>query len=441
MRIKPARSLKGRCHLPGDKSISHRAALIAACADGASYISNFSTSQDCAATLSCLAALGVSFEQQGTTLKVEGTGIRALRPPAGPLNCGNSGTTMRLLAGILAAQDFSAVLTGDDSLIQRPMMRIIEPLERMGASIVSQDGHPPLQITGSRSLKPIRYELPVASAQVKSCLLLAGLQADGRTEIIEHNGGTRDHTERMLQWFGASLEVSRKNEQADSRTCAVSGPASLVHRDLHVPGDFSAAAFFIAAAALLQESEIEIEGVGLNPTRTQFLDTLRALGAEIDIGSKRDEANEPVGTVRARGSKLREDTERELTLTISGQLSASMIDELPMLAVVGSQLPTGLIIRDARELRFKESDRIAATAKNLKAMGAAVEEFDDGLRIVGDARLKGAKLESFGDHRIAMAFSVAALLADGESEIIGSECAAVSFPDFFAVLESLVNAS
>jgi 3-phosphoshikimate 1-carboxyvinyltransferase len=321
------------------------------------------------------------------------------------------------------------------------MKRIIEPLEQMGVQIISRDGHPPLQLTGSNRLKPISYELPVASAQVKSCLLLAGLQADGRTEIIERNGVTRDHTERMLQWFGASLEFDRDNDKPDSRVCAVIGPASLSSRDVSVPGDFSAAAFFIAAATLLEESEIEIEAVGLNPTRTQFLDTLRALGAEIELGSKRNEANEPVGNIRVRGSRLRTTAEKELSLTISGQLSTAMIDELPLLAVIGSQLPTGLIIRDARELRFKETDRLAAVAKNLKAMGAAVEEFDDGLRIVGAAHLQGAKLESFGDHRIAMAFSVAALLADGESEITSSECVAVSFPNFFLVLESLVQAS
>jgi 3-phosphoshikimate 1-carboxyvinyltransferase len=319
------------------------------------------------------------------------------------------------------------------------MKRIIEPLERMGARILSLEGHPPLQITGSRPLKPIRYELPVPSAQVKSCVLLAGLQANGRTEIIERNGVTRDHTERMLQWFGAPIEFGSDNDKLEARTCAVIGPASLAARDVRVPGDFSAAAFFIAAAALLEKSEIEIEGVGLNTTRTQFLDTLRALGAEIDIGSKRDESNEPVGIIRVSGSNLRENAEKELSLTISGQLSTALIDELPLLAVLGSQLPAGLIIRDARELRFKETDRIAATAKNLKAMGAAVEEFDDGLRVVGAAHLKGATLESFGDHRIAMAFSVAALLADGESEITGSECVAVSFPDFFEVLESLVE--
>ncbi len=452
MRIKPARRLRGRCHLPGDKSISHRAALIAALANGTSHISNFSTSQDCAATLSCLTALGVSIERQGNGIRVEGKGMRPFRAPASPLNCGNSGTTMRLLAGILAVQDFATILGGDDSLNRRPMKRIIEPLERMGARILSLDGHPPLQITGSKTLKPIRYELPVSSAQVKSCVLLAGLQAKGRTEIIERNGVTRDHTERMLQWFNAPIEFAchpsgdaplgtpgGESNKPEARTSAVIGPASLTARDVRVPGDFSAAAFFIAAAALLENSEIEIEGVGLNPTRTQFLDTLRALGTEIDISSEREESNEPVGVIRVNGSNLRENAEKDLSLTISGQLSTALIDELPLLAVVGSQLPSGLMIRDARELRFKETDRIAATAKNLKAMGAAVEEFDDGLRVVGAAHLKGATLETFGDHRIAMAFSVAALLAEGESEITGSECVSVSFPNFFEVLESLVE--
>lgn len=439
MRIKPARRLSGRCHLPGDKSISHRAVLIAALANGTSHISNFSTSQDCASTLSCLAALGISLQRQGNRIKVEGKGMRSSRAQASPLNCGNSGTTMRLLAGILAAQDFPTILTGDDSLNRRPMKRIIDPLERMGAQILSLDGHPPLQIAGSKELKPISYDLPIPSAQVKGCVLMAGLQAHGRTEITERNGLTRDHTERMLQWFGAPIEFDSNNDKPETRTCAVIGPASLSARDVRVPGDFSAAAFFIAAAALLEKSELEIEGVGLNPTRTQLLDTLRALGAEIDIGSQKDESNEPVGFIRVSGSNLRENAEKDLSLTISGQLSTALIDELPLLAVVGSQLPAGLMIRDARELRFKETDRIAATAKNLKAMGAAVEEFEDGLRVVGTAHLKGTTLESFGDHRIAMAFAVAALLADGESEITGSECVAVSFPNFFEVLESLVE--
>ncbi|MGI8835154.1 MAG: 3-phosphoshikimate 1-carboxyvinyltransferase [Pyrinomonadaceae bacterium] len=439
MKIKPARRLRGRSHLPGDKSISHRAALLAALAGGTSHISNFSPSKDCAATLSCLQALGVSLERQGNTISVEGKGLHGLVPPARPLDCGNSGTTMRLLAGVLAAQDFPTILRGDDSLSRRPMKRIIEPLEKMGAQVVALGGHPPLQVAGNQNLIAISYELPVPSAQVKSCVLLAGLHAEGRTEIIERGGLTRDHTERMLQWFGAAVEIGGDNVETEAKTCAVTGPARFAGRDVTVPGDFSAAAFFTAAAALLATSEIEIEGVGLNPTRTQFLDTLRALGAQIDIGKKRDESNETVGDVSVRGSNLRENLEKELSLTISGPLSAALIDELPLLAVVGSQLPAGLVIRDARELRSKETDRIAATAKNLKAMGAAVEEFEDGLRVFGGARLKGATLASFGDHRIAMAFSVAALLAEGESEIAGSGCVSVSFPDFFTALESLVE--
>ncbi len=438
MKIKPARRLSGRCQVPGDKSISHRAALIAALATGSSLISNFSNSQDCAATLACLETLGITISRQGKDIRVWGKGLGGLGLPSRPLDCGNSGTTMRLLAGILAAQDFLSTLTGDDSLVRRPMQRIIEPLQRMGAQILSRDGHAPIEIIGNTSLQPISYELPVPSAQAKSCVLLAGLHADGRTEITERHGLTRDHTERMLQWFAAPIEIKRAAPETRLNTCVVTGPASFSGRDVNVPGDFSAAAFFIAAAALLEHSKIEIDGVGLNPTRTQFLDILRALGGQIDIAAKREDCNEPVGNIQISGSNLRESSD-ELSLTISGPLSAALIDELPLLAVVGSQLPAGLVIREARELRFKESDRIAATAKNLKSMGVAVEEFDDGLHVLGGAHLKGATLESFGDHRIAMAFTIAALLAEGESEIIGSECVAVSFPTFFTVLESLVE--
>lgn len=437
MKIKPAKRLMGRCELPGDKSISHRAAIIAALATGSSLISNFSPSQDCLATLSCLEALGVNISRQGRDVRVWGKGP-VLKVPANPLDCGNSGTTMRLLSGVLAGQKFSSRLVGDDSLSRRPMTRIIEPLEKMGALVVSKDGHAPLRITGSAGLQPLSYELPVPSAQVKSCLLLAGLYANGRTEISELRGHTRDHTERLLQWFGAAIEIEPAKQTEDVDRCVVTGPVTMAGKDVNVPGDFSAAAFFIAAAALLDKSKIEIENVGLNPTRTQFLDTMRALGAQIDIAGKRDDCNEPLGRIEVSGSNLRQGAE-ELLLTIAGPLSAALIDELPLAAIVGSQLPAGLMIRDARELRFKESDRIKATARNLKAMGAAVEEFDDGLYVHGGAHLKGASLESFGDHRIVMAFTVAALLAEGDSELKGSECVAVSFPDFFRVLESLVE--
>ncbi len=436
MKISPARRIKGKVRLPGDKSISHRAVLVAALANGESHVQNFSTSQDCASTLACLRELGVSIERKGNDVCVAVNG--SLRAPAKSLDCGNSGSTMRMLAGILAGQDFAATLTGDNSLQSRPMKRIIEPLEMMGARVVSQQGRPPLRIEGHRPLEPITYELPVASAQVKTCLLLAGLFANGRTEIRETLGITRDHTERMLQWFGAPIEIVQTREKRSS-TCAVVGPVGLAAHGVRVPGDFSSATFFIAAAALLPGSELEIEAVGLNPTRTQFLATLRSLGAKIEITATREDCNEPVGTVRIQGTDSPGEMQDGSAITIEGQVAARLIDELPLLAVVGTQTPGGLVIRDARELRLKETDRIAATVKNLRAMGAQVEEYEDGLAIARRARLQGARLDSYGDHRIAMAFSVAALLAEGDSEIFGSECVAISFPEFFDCLESVVE--
>ncbi|HKP46179.1 MAG TPA: 3-phosphoshikimate 1-carboxyvinyltransferase, partial [Pyrinomonadaceae bacterium] len=383
------------------------------------------------ATLACLRALGVSIDEDASSIKVHGKGLRSFKPPTGPLDCGNSGTTMRLLAGILAAQTFTSTLSGDASLSARPMRRIIDPLTVMGADVRAIESRAPLQITGTGSLQPISYKAPFASAQVKSCVLLAGLHATGRTEVIQESGITRDHTERMLTWFGAPVQSSENRY-------AIQGPANFPSRDVKVPGDFSAASFFIAAAALLPQSRLEISNLGLNPTRTRFLDLLRALGAHIDIDAKREECNEPVGTVKVRGSGFSSNKE-ELSLAVNGALSAALIDELPLLAIVGSQLPAGLTIRDARELRHKETDRIAATATNLKAMGAAVEEFEDGLHVSGGTRLKGASVQSFGDHRIAMAFSIAALIADGESEIVDSDCVSISFPGFFEVLETVVE--
>ena len=436
MKISPAHRIQGVVRLPGDKSISHRAVLVAALANGESRVKNFSTSQDCASTLACLRKLGVSIERGGNDVCVAANG--SFRAPTQSLDCGNSGSTMRMLAGILAGQDFAATLTGDNSLQSRPMKRIIEPLEMMGARIVSQQGRPPLRIEGHRPLKPITYELPVASAQVKTCLLFAGLFADGRTEIRETLGSTRDHTERMLQWFGAPIEIMQTNEKRSS-TCAVVGSVGLAAHEVRVPGDFSSAAFFIAAAALLPGSELEIAAVGLNPTRTQFLETLRSLGAKIEITEAREDCNEPVGTIRIQGTDSLGEVQGGSAITIEGQITAGLIDELPLLAVVGTQAPGGLVIRDAQELRLKETDRIAATVKNLRAMGAEVEEYEDGLAVAKPARLQGARLHSYGDHRIAMAFSVAALLAEGDSEIFGSECVMISFPEFFDCLESVVE--
>lgn len=439
MKIRPARRIKGTVRVPGDKSISHRASLIAALAKGKSHITNFSTSRDCDSTLSCLEKLGVSIERNGNNVTVDGVGLDHFSKPGQPLDCGNSGSTLRMLAGILAGQSFASVLTGDSSLRSRPMKRIIEPLEMMGARVLSENQRPPLHIEGHTRLQSIKYQLPVASAQVKSCVLFAGLQAEGRTEVIERNGRTRDHTERMLQWFGAPIEIAKANEDSGATASAVVGPASFQGHAVRIPGDFSSASFLITGAALLPASELEIEALGLNPTRTKFLETLQSLGAQYEIVKVHEDCNEPVGTIHIRGMELREARQSASPITISGQLTAELIDELPLLAVIGTQVSGSLVIRDAAELRVKETDRIAATVRNLRAMGTEVEEYEDGLAVAGPVYLQGARLNAYGDHRIAMAFTIAALLAEGDSEIRGSECVAVSYPEFFERLESVVE--
>lgn len=431
MRIRPARRIKGQLRVPGDKSISHRAALIAALANGTSIVSNFSPGADCAATIACLEALGVAIAEKEGKLIVNGVGRQGFKPATAPLDCGNSGSTMRMLAGVLAGQNLTTTLIGDESLSARPMTRIIEPLEAMGATVRSHEGKPPLTIIGSDSLKPIAYGLPVSSAQVKSCVLLAALNAAGVTQISESLVQSRDHTERMLQWFGASLSLQTLGATA---VVSVEGPAKFSGRPVAIPGDISSAAYFVAAAALLPNSELLIEGVGLNATRTEFLSLFKSLGLSIDLVHTRDESNEPVGNIRV----MVERREIHIQTTLSGAASAQMIDELPLLAVVGTQIRGGIEIRDAEELRLKESDRIATTVANLRAMGAAVKEFDDGLRVEPSA-LNGAKIKTCGDHRIAMAFTVAALFAEGESEIDDAECVRVSFPGFFESLESIVE--
>jgi 3-phosphoshikimate 1-carboxyvinyltransferase len=435
--IRPAKQIQGRLDLPGDKSISHRAALIAALAEGTSRLVNFSSSADCGATLSCLQQLGVGIEREGHEVVIHGIGADGLRAPLKPLDCANSATTMRLLAGILAGHNFTSTLTGDASLRSRPMQRIIEPLRMMGANVSSDDGCAPLMIEGRHPLKAINYELLVASAQVKSCILLAGLSAKGQTKVIE-NSVTRDHTERMLRWFGVSIEV-REGEREGSRTVTAEGPARIGARDVTIPGDLSSAAYFIAAVALLSGSSLEIANVGINPTRIPFLKQMRSFGFDVTINDAREQCNEPVGTVRARGSKTTPASDFDSLLTLRSSLIPLLIDELPLLAVVGTQIEGGIEIRDAAELRVKESDRIAATVQGLRAMKAEVEEFDDGLRVGGSARLLGAKIDSRGDHRIAMAFTIAALIAEGETEIKDADCVAVSFPDFFDLLESLIE--
>lgn len=431
MKLSPARRIRGRLTLPGDKSISHRAALIAALASGSSEISNFSSAADCASTVACLQQLGARVETVDGKLRFAGD--QQLIAPNAPLDCGNSGSTMRILAGVLAGvagQDFSAELTGDESLSARPMRRIIEPLELMGATIESNDGKPPLRIRGSGQLVPITYQLPVASAQVKSAILFAGLFANGRTTVIEKLP-SRDHTERLFNGFGVPVTTN------SDLSISIDGPARLTGGPITIPGDVSSAAYFVAAAMLLSGSELTIDSVGLNPTRAAFLSVLRAWGAEISTSDLRDERNEPVGTIHVSGGLHSAPAGDDRKL--SGAMIPALIDELPLLAVVGSQIPGGIQIRDAQELRLKESDRLQATAQNLRAMGAAIEEFDDGIGVAGPTELRGARVDSFGDHRIAMAFSVAALIAQGETEIEGAGCVRISFPEFYELLHSLAE--
>jgi len=462
MKIQSARRVRGELKLPGDKSITHRAAIISALAEGETTIHNFSTSEDCASTLFCLQRLGVSIERNENIVRINGVGLKnGLRASASVLDCGNSGSTMRMLAGILAGQNFATMLAGDASLVKRPMRRIIAPLEAMGAQVFSEDGHAPLRIVGKHSLQAIRYETPVASAQVKSCVLLAGLYADGRTEVVEQTM-TRDHTERMLRWFGVDVHDAKiPNDETiksannfrnrvgdyDASQCAshcvsIAPPFKLIAREFKVPCDISSATFFIAAASLLPRSHLMLRGIGLNPTRAGILEVMELLGAQIKITNAREESNEPIGDIEIIGGFDAVRTNENISAkanVLSGATVAGLIDELPMLAVVGTQLADGLEIRDASELRVKESDRISATVENLRAMGAEVEEHADGMCVKGNAKLRGARIESYGDHRIAMAFSIAALLAEGESEIVGAECVGISFPEFFELLASIVE--
>ncbi|MBS1797537.1 MAG: 3-phosphoshikimate 1-carboxyvinyltransferase [Acidobacteria bacterium] len=432
MKIQPAKNLQGTINLPGDKSISHRAAMFASLARGTTRIENFATSADCASTLSCFEQLGVEVAREGDTVVVTGRGKNGFRESAAPLDCGNSGTTMRLLAGILAGQPFDSVLTGDESLSKRPMKRVIEPLTRMDARLEADDNHAPLRIFGKNPLRAISFEPAVASAQVKSCVLLAGLNAAGRTSVLEKTP-TRDHTERMLRWFGVGVA---EEETENGRLITVSGDAGLAARDLIVPSDVSSAAFFLVAAAGLKDSALTLPNVGLNPTRNAVVEVLRDFGAEIEIFNEREIANEPVADLRVSGrGALRP---RAGANVLRGKIIANLIDEIPILAVFGTQLAGGLEIREAAELRVKESDRIRAVVENLRRMGAAVEEFEDGLRVEKSA-LRGATVDSCGDHRIAMAFAVAALFAAGPTEIKDAACAAVSFPAFFETLATVAK--
>jgi 3-phosphoshikimate 1-carboxyvinyltransferase len=405
--------------------------MLAAIAEGRSRIQGFASSADCASTLECLRSLGASIAREGDAVCIDGRGVSSFKESGEMLDCGNSGSTMRMLSGILAGQPFVSTLTGDDSLRSRPMRRIIEPLEMMGARIIATEGRAPLRVEGRNPLRAIRYETPVASAQVKSCVLLAGLFADGRTEVIERMGTTRDHTERMLRWFGVDVETfSRESDNAPG--VALIGPSELSARYVSVPGDISSAAFFIVAGALLNDSDLLIENVGLNPSRAEIIEVVRSVGVKVEIEDEREECNEPVGNIRIRGTGTVGGADGPTVL--DGAVIAQIIDEIPILSVLGTQVEGGFTVRNAKELRVKESDRIATMVENLRKMGAEVEEFDDGLSILGPVKLKGAHLKAYGDHRIAMACSVAALIADGDSEIEGAECVAVSFPEFYELL-------
>lgn len=432
MKIRPARLISGTIDLPGDKSISHRAAMIASMAEGETRIENFATSSDCSSTLLSLGALGVGIRREDGTVVISGVGKNGFLKPDAALNCGNSGTTMRLLAGILAGQNFESTMIGDESLQTRPMKRVIKPLGEMGVVITSNEGKAPLTISGKNPLDAIDYAPPVTSAQIKSCVLLAGLNSNGVTSVLE-TVQTRDHTERMLNWFG--VEVASDAGENGTRV-SVRGDASLKARDIAVPSDISSAAFFMVAASCLDGSEITLPNVGVNPSRRAVLDVLRDLGAAIEILEIDEKCNEPVATLRIRGA-LRTGIVTASPV-LSGKIIANLIDEIPILAIFGTQLESGLEIRDAAELRVKESDRIGSIVENLRRMDADVTEFPDGFR-VGRSDLKGAEIDSFGDHRIAMAFAIAGLFADGETEITGADCADVSFPGFFATLAAIVR--
>jgi len=420
--ISPGKKIEGVVEFPGDKSISHRYAILAALAEGASELHNYASAADCQSTLDCLKRLNVKIERDKHVVRITGAGLDGLKAPRRALDAGNSGTTIRMMAGTLAGQAFASELTGDSSLRRRPMRRILTPLAQMGAEIRStDDGRAPLKISGAK-LHAIDYTVPVPSAQVKSAVLLAGVYADGVTTVRE-SYATRDHTEIALREFGAHISGGRGAP-------SVHGRPHLIARSLLIPGDLSAAVFFLGAALILPDSNVLLHNVGLNPTRTRILDFLISMGASIHLASVQLRDGELTGDVAVRHAKLEGGK-------ISGAEVAEMIDELPMVAALGPFTENGIEIRDAQELRVKESDRIAALTEGLRRMGAQVEEFPDGMCVAGRSagRLRGATVDPQGDHRIAMALAVAGLGADGATTILDSECAGVSFPEFFETLD------
>ena len=422
--ISPAGAIGGAIRLPGDKSISHRYGILASIAEGISKLHNYSSGADCHSTLGCMRALGIEIEVAGSDVVIHGNGPSGLREPTGTLDAGNSGSTIRMLCGILAAQPFVTRIAGDESLSRRPMARVMKPLAEMGARISARDDKfPPLQIHGG-ALQPIDYSTPVASAQVKSCVLFAGLYANGKTTVREPFR-TRDHSEIALREFGADIE-------AGPRVVSVYGPAALEARELTVPGDLSSAAFFLVAALMSKDADLTIHGVGLNPTRSELIDFLVGIGGNVKILDLKSSGGELVGDLRVRNSRIRGGV-------IEKALTAALIDEIPVLAVLGASSEEGLTVRDASELRIKETDRIATVAENMKRMGVAIEVFEDGFHVPGKQQFQGAEIASYGDHRIAMAFAVAGLSASGETVVNEAEAASVSFPEFYDTLRSIAG--
>ncbi len=423
--VRPARGLKGRISVPGDKSISHRSVMLGALGDGDTKVRGFLPGGDPLATVSVVRGLGIEVEQASPTeLVVHGKGLHGLSEPEDVLNCVNSGTTARLMAGILAGQDFFSVLTGSPQLRRRPMGRIADPLRRMGADIDGrgQGGYLPLSIRGGH-LRAIEYDQPVASAQVKSAILLAGLFADGET-IVRQPGPSRDHTERMLKAMGVDVRT-------EGLVVRLSPPqGKLAPLEMTIPGDASSAAFPLVAAILVPGSEVVIENVGVNPTRTGLLDVLKAMGASFRLDGERESGGEPVADLTVEHSEM-------CAGFVSGDTVVRMIDEFPILAVAATQAIGTTEVRDAQELRVKETDRIAAVAEELGKMGAEIEELPDGFKVHGPSELHGAVVDSRGDHRLAMALTVAGLIASGETTVLGADCASDSFPGFFETLRAL----
>jgi 3-phosphoshikimate 1-carboxyvinyltransferase len=420
--VAPAGRIEGIASVPGDKSISHRLAMIGALSEGSTVIHNFAESLDCQSTLGCLTAVGVPIDREGATVTIHGRGLKGLKQPADALDAGNSGTTVRLMSGILAGFPFEATFVGDESLSLRPMKRIIEPLRRFGAVIEARDDNfLPLKIRGG-PLFPVSFTMPIASAQVKSAVLLAGLQVRGISRVREP-AATRNHTEIALGEFGARIMVRGCEIEID-------GGRPLHGKEFSVPGDMSSAAFLIAAAAGVPGSRLQLTGVGLNPTRAGFLNLLQEMGGRISVEQVSGGGGELAGNIIIESSEL-------AGMEIGGTWIPNVIDEIPILAVLGTRTEKGIRIRDAGELRAKESDRIRAVALNIKALGGNVEEYSDGLFVPGGQRLRGGKVDSFGDHRIAMAFAIAGLLAEGPVAIQNASCVDISFPGFFELLDGL----